>query len=112
TQAAGHPQWGITTFELNHAGNRVPEGAPLRRIRVDVPPGLAANPVALATCTVAQFDSNPKGCPAGSGPKGSEVGTTELEAVLEAIPGLPVVLPKLSGTVYNLETPPGLPLDF
>lgn len=112
TQAAGHPQWGITTFELNHAGNRVPEGAPLRRIRVDVPPGLAADPVALATCTVAQFNANPKGCPAGSGPKGSEVGTTELEAVLEAVPGFPVVLPKLSGTVYNLETPPGLPLDF
>src|ERR1039458_367734 len=35
TQAAGHPQWGITTFELNHTGSglgQVPEGA-LKRIR-------------------------------------------------------------------------------
>src|ERR1700720_141038 len=45
TQAAGHPQWGITSFELNHTGSgggRSPEGANLKRIRVDVPPGLAA----------------------------------------------------------------------
>src|ERR1035437_4418991 len=48
TQAAGHPPWGITTFELNHKGEE-PEGA-LKRIRVDVPPGLAANPEALPKC--------------------------------------------------------------
>ena len=107
TQAAGHPPWGVTRFELNHDSSRVPDGKPLRRIRVDVPPGLAANPVALPTCTVAQFNTNPKGCPSGS-----QVGTTELEAVLEAAPPIKVVLPKLSGTVYNLDTPPGLPLDF
>jgi hypothetical protein len=104
TQAAGHPPWGITKFTLNHSGSKV-EGKPLKRIRVDVPPGLAADPVALPTCTPTEFDAN--SCKAET-----KVGTTELEAVLEAVPGLPLTLPKLSGNVYNLETPPGLPLDF
>lgn len=101
TQSAGHPQWGITTFELNHTGSgttRVPEGA-LKRIRVDVPPGLAANPEALPKCKRAQFDVN--ACPLAS-----EVGTTELE-VNDGVTVLPV-----SGKVYNLEPSPGLPLDF
>jgi hypothetical protein len=108
TQAAGHPPWGITSFELNHTGSglgRRPEGSPLKRLRVDVPPGLAANPEALPKCSRAQFEAS--SCPAAS-----QVGTTELEAVVEAVPGLPVLLPTLSGTVYNLEPPTGLPLDF
>ena len=105
TQAAGHPQWGITKFVLNHSGSGIPDGAGLRRIRVDVPPGLAANPQALPKCAVSQFKAEPKGCPSDS-----EVGTTEMEAVAEPL-GVPLTL-SLSGTVYNLEAPPGLPLDF
>jgi hypothetical protein len=106
TQAAGHPPWGITSFKMKHSGNNV-EGASVRRIRVDVPPGLAANPEApMPKCSVAQFNSNPKGCPAGS-----EVGTTEMEAIAEPL-GVPLPLPSLSGIVYNLEPPTGLPLDF
>ena len=73
TQAAGHPPWGITKFEMNHSGNNV-EGAALKRIRVDVPPGLAANPEALPKCSQAQFKAN-------TCPPASEVGTTELNAV-------------------------------
>ncbi len=62
TQAAGHPEWGITGFELNSAGG-VPEGK-LKRIRVDVPPGLAADPQApTPTCSKAQFESDAKLCP-------------------------------------------------
>ncbi len=109
TQAAGHPPWGITLFELNHTGTgggRSPEGAPLKRLRVDVPPGLAANPEALPKCARAQFEANPSGCPAAS-----QVGTTALEAVVEVL-GSPVIPPRLTGTVYNLEPPAGLPLDF
>jgi hypothetical protein len=101
TQAAGHPQWGITSFELNHTGSgsgRVPEGA-LKRIRVDVPEGLAANPEALPKCKISQFNAN--ACPGNT-----QVGTTELE-VYDGVSDIPV-----SGTVYNLEQPPGLPLDF
>jgi hypothetical protein len=110
TQAAGHPEIGLTAFELNHTGSggfRVPEGAPLKRLRVDVPPGLAANPEALPKCEVAQFEANPKSCPAET-----EVGTTELEAVVETLPGVNVIPPTLTGVVYNLKPPPGLPLDF
>ncbi len=110
TQAAGHPEIGLTAFELNHTGSggsRVPEGASLKRLRVDVPPGLAANPEALPKCEVAQFEANPKSC----SPE-TKVGTTELEAVVEALPGVNVIPPTLTGVVYNLKPPPGLPLDF
>jgi hypothetical protein len=106
TQAAGHPAWGITAFELNHTGSRDPEGQ-LKRLRVDVPPGLAADPQApMPACAKAQFESNPSGCPAGS-----KVGEVEMEAEVE-VAGLPVVTPALTGQVYNLQLPPGLPLDF
>jgi hypothetical protein len=101
TQAAGHPPWGITTFELNHKKGLLgeePEGA-LRRIRVDVPPGLAANPEALPKCTRAQFDAN--ACPANT-----EVGTTEL-VVYDGTSDIPI-----SGKVFNLEQPAGVPLIF
>jgi hypothetical protein len=101
TQAAGHPPWGITTFELHHSGNNI-EGAALKRIRVDVPPGLAANPQApMPKCTQAQFSAN--ACPASS-----EVGTTELDAVAAET----LLLKGLKGKVFNLEPPSGLPLDF
>jgi hypothetical protein len=107
TQAAGHPPWGGTKFIMKHSGSNV-EGASVKRIRVDVPPGLAANPQApTPKCSIDQFNKDPKGCP-----KESEVGTTEMEAIAEP-PGLPpLTLPSLEGAVYNLEAPPGLPLDF
>ena len=106
TQAASHPAWGITKFTMKASGSNA--GEALRRIRVDVPPGLAANPEApMPKCSVAQFNSNPKGCPASS-----EVGTTEMEATLEVEHGIPLPLPTLTGTVYNLQAPSGLPLDF
>jgi hypothetical protein len=101
TQAAGHPSWGITGFELNHTGEgsgRVPEGE-LKRLRVDVPPGLAADPQALPECSMAEFEAN--SCPADT-----KVGKTELEAhVLLTVINIP-------GTVYNLQKRPGLPLLF
>jgi hypothetical protein len=110
TQAAGHPPWGITKFVLNHSSGPLedPEGAPLKRIRVDVPPGLAANPQALERCPISQFRQAPSGCPAGS-----VVGSVEMEAVAEPLGLLPIHLPALSGTVYNLEAAAAhLPLDF
>jgi hypothetical protein len=109
TQAAGHPPWGLTGVELAHTGtegSRVPTGAPLKRLRVDVPPGLAADPQTLATCTKTQFESNPKLCPAAS-----EAGFVELEAVVKVL-GVPVLAPPLTGKVYNLDQEPGLPLLF
>lgn len=108
TQAAGHPPWGLTGFEMNHTSGlvKVPEGGQLKRIRVDVPPGLAADPQTLGTCSRAQFESNPKGCPPDS-----EAGFVEMEADAEIL-GSPVATPAMTGTVYNLDQEPGLPLLF
>lgn len=103
TQAAGHPPVGVTTFELNHQKGLLgeePEGA-LRRVRVDVPVGLAANPQALEQCSKADFEAEK--CPSGS-----RVGTNELTVLVKALgTDLTVAAP-----VYDLVQPPGLPLEF
>ncbi len=107
TQAAGHPPWGITKFVMKHSGSSI-EGASVKRIRVDVPPGLAANPQATTTkCPVAQFHRNPKGCPAGS-----EVGTTNMEAVAEPLGLAAITLPRWRAPSTTSKRPAGLPLDF
>lgn len=107
TQAAGHPPWGGTKFIMKHSGSNV-EGSSVKRIRVDVPPGLAANPQApMPKCPVKTFEHKPSECPSQS-----IVGTAEMEAVAEPLKLPPLTLPSLEGTVYNLEAPPGLPLDF
>jgi hypothetical protein len=102
TQAAGHPPWGGTTFELNHHKGLLgeePEGS-IKRVRVDVAPGLAANPEALPKCSVAQFENDE--CPTDT-----QVGNNELTVV---VAGIDTPLPP--APVYNLEPPPGLPLLF
>lgn len=101
-QAAGHPPWGITGFEMNSKevllGQHEPEGS-LKRVRVDVPPGLAADPQALPTCSDTSFASNT--CAANT-----EVGTTEMVA-FDGVNDLTV-----TGKVFNLEPRPNLPLLF
>ncbi len=102
TQAAGHPPWGLTGFELANSGG-APSGSALKRLRVDVPPGLAADPQALAVCSRAEFEAN--ACPAST-----KAGFVELKAYVE-IPLAPQTL-TLKGNVYNLPQEPGLPLLF
>ncbi|HEX4438297.1 MAG TPA: hypothetical protein VH061_16045 [Solirubrobacteraceae bacterium] len=102
TQSAGHPPWGLTGFELANSG-AAPNGSALKRLRVDVPPGLAADPVTLGTCSKSQFEAN--SCPAES-----KAGFVELKAYAE-IPLLPQTL-TLKGNVYNLPEEPGHPLMF
>lgn len=107
TQAAGHPPWGGTKFVMKHSGSDI-EGASVKRIRVDVPPGLAADPQApLPKCERETFETTPAACPPGS-----IVGSAEMEAVAEPLGLAKITLPKLEGTVYNLEPSAGLPLDF
>src|ERR1700723_1023573 len=60
TQAAGHPDFGITDFEFSYKETgltkaKEPEGN-VKDIRVDLPPGLAVNPEATGMCTEAQLD--------------------------------------------------------
>jgi hypothetical protein len=105
TQAAGHPPWGLTGFKLKESSKEVPAGEPLKRIRVDVVPGLAADPQSLEACSKAQFESNAKLCPLGS-----KAGFVELKAYIE-LPLLPQTK-TLKGNVYNLPQEPGHPLLF
>jgi hypothetical protein len=101
TQAAGHPEWGITAFELNSKTSllgKEPEGA-LKRLRVDVPPGLAADPQALPKCEMKAFENDE--CSVET-----KVGETELTVFVLAADTT------ITGTVYNLEPAAGLPLEF
>ena len=101
TQAAGHPPVGVTAFEFNHTSGvlgKEPEGA-VKNIRVDLPSGLAGNPEALPKCSIAAFQKDE--CKPDT-----QVGTNEL-TVFDGLNNLTI-----SGTVYNLEQPPGLALDF
>jgi hypothetical protein len=101
TQAAGHPPVGITGFEFNHRNGLLgeePEGA-VKNIRVDLPPGLAGNPEALPKCSISAFQNNECN-------PDTQAGTTEMTA-FDGVNDLTI-----SGTVYNLEQPPGLALDF
>ena len=64
TQAAGHPNFGITDFEFNYRQALVkkePEGK-VKDVRVDLPPGLAVNPEATdEQCT--EEELNELSCP-------------------------------------------------
>ena len=113
TTAAGHPPYGITDFAMNANGAREPEGH-VEFVRVDIPPGLAVDPLATPTCKFSELES-PSGCPADS-----QIGKVKLTAHVGAeIPLLKlkagiVVEPPEPGseaTVYNMEPPAGHPLD-
>jgi hypothetical protein len=104
TQSSAHPPWGITTFELNSKETplkqREPEGAPLKRVRVDVPPGLASDPQAPPKCSIKAFmEEEGKKCLPET-----EVGTNEATVFVGAADV------KLVGQVYNLEPEPGTPV--
>src|SRR5258708_16023289 len=101
THAAAHPQSGITSFELAHSAPAHPQET-LKRIRVDVPPGLAADPQTLPTCSRAQFN-------AGTCSPLTKAGLVELEAFVGAPVGKNLAL-KLE--VLNLEQQPAPPLLF
>jgi hypothetical protein len=66
TQAAGHPDFGITDFEMNYKSSLVgdqPEGH-VKDVRVDLPQGVSVNPEATEQCTEAHLDESK--CPAES----------------------------------------------
>ncbi|HEU4736883.1 MAG TPA: hypothetical protein VFS48_07665 [Solirubrobacterales bacterium] len=99
TQAAGHPDFGITAFELNTGAFEVPEGN-VKDIRVELPEGLGVNPEATEQCTVVQLASS-------TCPPGSLVGTNYLRAIVAA--GPPPVATTIPVPVYNVEPPFGVP---
>ena len=99
TQAAGHPNFGTTAFELNTGAFDVPEGN-VKDIRVELPEGLGVNPEATEQCTVAQLASS-------TCPPESLVGTNYLRAIVDA--GPPPVAATIPVSVYNVEPPFGVP---
>jgi hypothetical protein len=108
TQAAGHPNFGITNFafkykEVGLANAKEPEGK-VKDVRVDLPPGLAVNPEAVAQCPEAT--ANAFKCPPES-----EVGEDEAEGTAGVILSVKDTV-KESYPVYNIERKPGEPARF
>src|SRR5579875_2146381 len=109
TQAAGHPDFGITDFlfateEEGLLKAQVPVDN-VEEVRVDLPPGLAVNPEATeAKCTEAELDSDAKACPAAS-----QVGVDEATGTATVFAKLTI---KESFPVYNMERKPGEPARF
>lgn len=101
TQAAGHPPYGITDFELKtNSVTGAPEGK-IKELRVDIPPGLSVNPFATPQCK----PTVPKslvGCPATT-----QVGEAQLRVY---VLGLPAPEP-IKAVVYNMEPRNGAPLE-
>ena len=109
TQAAGHPDFGITDFRFATQkvgiGHEQPTGK-VKDVRVDLPVGLAVNPEATEQCSEAQLDAFK--CPAGSQVGEDEaVGTASVLELLHL--GLTVTE---HFPVYNMQRKPGEPARF
>jgi hypothetical protein len=112
TQAAGHPNFGITDFTLNTltqtGANGFPDGF-VEKIVVDTPEGLSVNPEALPQCSIAQLSVNK--CPPAS-----QVGVNYLTVAGESPPcTLPVPVPgscanaRVALPVFNVVPFDGVP---
>jgi len=98
TQAAGHPNWGITDFTLNNTAG-FPDGF-VKDIIVDTPEGLSVNPEAVPQCSLEQVETSILGCSPLS-----IVGINYLTVV--AAPG--PTLARAASPVYNVEPFDGVP---
>jgi hypothetical protein len=134
-QAAGHPGWGITDFEIatvNYGENppkkpgEVPHAVPLAlvtHVRTDVGPGVSTNPEAMAQCSMSEFGE--KEAIPGTGffakpacvetePGSTVIGVNKVTAYAgkELIPGSGIADLPVEGLVYNLVQPEGRASDF
>ena len=109
TQAAGHPDFGITDFRFSARKVGIEHEEPLGKVkdaRVDLPPGLAVNPEATEQCTEAQLDAFK--CPAGS-----QVGEDEAVGTASVLELLHVGLTVTEHfPVYDMQRKPGQPARF
>ncbi len=111
TQAAGHPDFGITDFAFNYTREtnilteevRVPVGH-VHDVRVDLPPGLAVDPEAVKECPEAQIA-------ALECPESTQVGEDEAQGTAELALGIKKTVTE-SFPVYNLARRPGEPARF
>jgi hypothetical protein len=112
TQAAGHPDFGITdfAFDSKEVGVvkkwRQPEGH-VKDVRVDLPEGLAVNPEATdQLCTEEQLNADKGECPVGS-----QVGEDEATGTAEVALGVKETVTE-HFPVYNMVRKPGEPSRF
>jgi hypothetical protein len=108
TQAAGHPNFGITDFEFNYTEEgilnsvlktKTPVGH-VKDARVDLPSGLAVDPEAVPACEEKQLQENK--CPAAS-QVGEDVATGTGDGLATLTEHFPV---------YNMVRKPGEPARF
>ncbi|HTA13158.1 MAG TPA: hypothetical protein VK765_07025 [Solirubrobacteraceae bacterium] len=113
TQAAGHPNFGITDFRFASTKTVVVPGVEeweepvghVKDVRVDLPAGLAVNPEATPQCEEAQLNKDEKLCP----PK-SQVGVDEATGTAEVL-GIKKTVTE-DFPVYNMRRRPGEPALF
>lgn len=116
TQAAGHPDFGITDFEMNYKevspSAKQPEGH-VKDVRVDLPQGVSVNPEATEQCGEAQLDESK--CPPES-EVGEDEATGTVNVVETIAPILRVPIGALTVTekfpVYNMTRKYGEPARF
>jgi hypothetical protein len=112
TQAAGHPNFGITDFKVNTTGvapKLVPDGN-VSHIRTDVAPGVSTNPESVPKCTMAEFGTEvaPNFFLAPTCKAETEIGVNKAVVWIAAA----ATDVELTGNVYNLVQPEGLGSDF
>jgi hypothetical protein len=112
TQAAGHPNYGITDFEFKYKEAeflgkkwKEPEGR-VDDVRVDLPPGLAINPEATEVCQPETLKDDEGKCP-----KGSQVGVDQATGTAEILAGIKETVTE-EFPVYNMPRLPGEPSRF
>jgi hypothetical protein len=76
----------------------------VKDLTIGLPPGMVGNPNAAPLCTVAELNAD--NCP-----DASEVGTVHANATVTVVV-LPVNIPDIAGTLYNLTPQPGEPARF
>jgi hypothetical protein len=114
TQAAGHPDFGITAFLMNQTGGspNLPDGF-LKETRVELPVGLGVNPQATPQCTPQQLSEvigvEPIVLTKCALVPGAQIGWDYFTTISPGPP--PATLPPagfeftLKTPVYNVETP-------
>jgi hypothetical protein len=109
TQAAGHPNFGITDFRfVTHEEPLLKAQIPnehVKDVRVDLPPGLAVNPEATAAkCTEEELNADDELCPPAS-----QVGVDQATGTATVLAKLTI---KEEFPVYNMVRKPGQPARF
>jgi len=119
TQAAGHPYSSGAEFELNsevvevsqgEAGTAdivLPEEADLRRVVVDVPPGLIGSAIAVPTCPREVFLTTGGVCPVST-----QVGYANVVLATGFEEGAESQGSVIPAPIYSLDPPVGAPAQF